>query len=335
MTSDNTKPLHINDQASQLVLLERMMLIRSVEEEIAKRYSEQEMRCPTHLSIGQEAVGATAGLILRSEDQAVSTHRAHAHYLGKGGDLGSMLAEIYGKVTGCSAGKGGSMHLVDRSVGFIGSTAIVGNTIPVGVGIGLSNKIKGNDLISCIFLGDAAVEEGAFHEAANFAVLHRLPVLFICENNLYSVYSPLSVRQPEGRKIHKWVEGYGMPAACADGNNPQEISDLITNTVEEIRIGGGPAFLEFPTYRWREHCGPNYDNELGYRTIEEYEQWKKNDPIIKQVNYLQKEKWLSEEDLSQMVRSINHKVDQAFVYAKNSPFPHPEDAFKHIFAKAE
>lgn len=310
-----------------------MLLIRLLEEEIANQYSKQKMRCPTHLSIGQEAIGAAVGLILSNKDQTVSTHRAHAHYIGKGGDIKAMLAEIFGKFTGCSSGKGGSMHLIDRSVGFMGSTAIVGNTIPVGVGIGLSNKINKNNLVSCVFLGDAAVEEGVFHEAANFAVLHKLPVLFICENNLYSVYSPLHVRQPPERQIYKWIEAYGMESHSADGNNPIQASLLISSSVEKIRSGMGPIFLEFSTYRWREHCGPNYDNEIGYRSVEEYEKWKDIDPLKRLKNELFEKGWLNENTYEKLISSLNLKVEEAFRFAEDSPFPDQSDAYKHIFAE--
>lgn len=310
-----------------------MLLIRLLEEEIANQYPKQKMRCPTHLSIGQEAIGAAVGLILSKKDQTVSTHRAHAHYIGKGGDIKAMLAEIFGKSTGCSSGKGGSMHLIDRSVGFMGSTAIVGNTIPVGVGIGLSNKINKNNLVSCVFLGDAAVEEGVFHEAANFAVLHKLPVLFICENNLYSVYSPLHVRQPSDRQIYKWVEAYGMESHSADGNNPIEASFLISSSVEKIRSGMGPIFLEFSTYRWREHCGPNYDNEIGYRSVEEYEKWKDIDPLKRLKNELIEKGWLNEDTYEKLISSLNLKVEEAFCFAEDSPFPDQSDAYKHVLAE--
>ena len=168
-----------------------MTRIRMVEEAIAERYSEGKMRCPTHLSIGQEAVAVGVCSQLTPADYAMSTHRAHAHYLAKGGDLNRLIAEIYGKKTGCSGGLGGSMHLIDRDIGFMGSTAIVGNTIPVAVGMGLAIQNLNEDRISCVFFGDGSTEEGAFYEAASFAALRSLPVLFICENNFFSVYSPL------------------------------------------------------------------------------------------------------------------------------------------------
>ena len=267
--------------------LSSMMRIRLVEESIAERYSEGKMRCPTHLSIGQEAIATGVCANLSLEDLALSGHRAHAHYLAKGGCLKKMIAEIYGKATGCSKGLGGSMHLIDKSVGFMGSTAIVGNTIPVAVGLGLSLKLKNSNYVSCVFFGDGAVEEGVFYESVNFAVLHKLPVLFICENNLYSVYSDLEVRQPQGRVIHEMVEGMGIEADFGDGNKVHEVFEKVSKAKSNILLGKGPQFLEFETYRWREHCGPNYDNDIGYRTEEEFLEWRKRDPI---KNILKKQK---------------------------------------------
>ena len=261
-----------------------MKRIRFVEESIAQKYGEGKMRCPTHLSIGQEAVAAAVGLALRKDDVAVSGHRAHAHYLGKGGNLKAMIAEIYGKATGCARGKGGSMHLIDESVGFKGRTAIVGGTVPVGVGLAYAIKLRGADQVSCVFLGDAVVEAGVFFESANFAVLKRLPVLFVCENNLYSVYSPLSVRQPEGRKIHEMVAGLGLKILHGDGNDVQFVFKTASDAVSGIRSGSGPVFMEFSTYRWREHCGPFYDNDIGYRSEQEFEEWKRKDwPRVKKT----------------------------------------------------
>ena len=179
--------------------------IRQVETEISKRYSEQKMRCPVHLSIGQEAVSAAFSEIVNKNDFAVSTHRCHAHYLAKGGSLKKMIAELHGKKTGCAKGKGGSMHLIDKNVGFFGTSAIVAHNIPVGVGMALSIKNKKKKEIVIIYLGDGAVEEGVFFESINFAIIKKLPVLFVCENNFYSVYSHLKKRQPENRKIYKMV----------------------------------------------------------------------------------------------------------------------------------
>lgn len=313
-------------------LLWQMKKIRLTEETIAERYSEGKMRCPTHLCTGQEAVAAGVGLALRADDFVVSTHRAHGHYLGKGGDLNKLIAEIYGKVTGCSAGKGGSMHLIDKDVGFMGSTAIVGGTIPVGVGLGLSIKLHETDQVSCVFMGDAAIEEGAFYESINFAVLKKLPVLFICENNLYSVYSPLKVRQPEGREINQVAQAIGCPSEQGDGNNAMEIYQKVSSVVASLRRGDGPRFLEFTTYRWREHCGPNFDNDIGYRPEEEYLSWRVKDPIRLLESRLLEQGLVSQEEIEKMQKDIQRELDKAFDFAENSPFPQPEEAITKLYA---
>ena len=321
---------HHRDRAIEL--FRRMVRIRVAEETIAARYGEGRMRCPTHLSIGQEAVASAAGMALLPTDQAVSTHRSHAHYLGKGGNLNAMIAELYGKKSGCSAGRGGSMHLTDPAVGFIASTAIVGNSIPVGVGAALTNKLLRNGAVSCVFLGDAAVEEGAFHEAANFAVLKGLPVLFLCENNLYSVYTHLRDRQPATRQIWEWAGAYGLRSAHGDGNDAWPTYVQILESVGRIRGGGGPEFLEFKTYRWREHCGPFYDNDLGYRTLEEFEEWKTRDPIGRLKATLLAAGILTEADVRRIDEEIVAEVAQAFRFAEESAFPDKEEAFTRLFA---
>jgi len=321
------------DKKIAIDILRRMLLIRTTEETIAQKYPEGKMRCPTHLCTGQEAVAAVVGVVLRNDDFAISTHRAHGHYLGKGGDVNSMIAEIYGKVTGCSAGKGGSMHLIDKEVGFMGSTAIVGGTIPVGVGLGFSIQLHGGDQVSCVFLGDGAIEEGVFYESVNFAVLKKLPVLFICENNLYSVYSSLKVRQPEGRKIYKMVEGLGIKSDCGDGNNAIEVYEKLAPTIKEIRNGHDPRFFECSTYRWREHCGPNFDNNIGYRTEAEYLEWKEKDPVKYMKSRLVDECILTNEEMHSMENDIQIKVNAAFDFAENSEFPSEEDLFTYVYAE--
>jgi len=299
----------------ELPELQKLMLrIRLVEESIADRYSEQNMRCPTHLSIGQEAISVGVCSNLEDDDQVLSTHRAHAHYLAKGGNLNAMIAEIYGKITGCSKGMGGSMHLIDKSVGFMGSTAIVGNTIPVAVGIALSIKIKKLKTISCVFFGDGATEEGAFYESVNFAIVHKLPILFICENNLYSVYSGLEVRQPPGRKIYEMVSALGIEANHGNGNKVLEVSEKVKIAKDNILKGEGPQFLEFDTYRWREHCGPNYDNDIGYREENEFLEWQRQDPLV--------DLFLGDEEFLQSLKDdIDVEIQEAHTFAENSLFP--------------
>lgn len=317
------------DIAKQLLF--QMRRIRHVEQEIARRYGEGQMRCPTHLSIGQEAVSAAVGLALRRSDLAVSGHRAHAHYLAKGGSLSAMMAEIYGKIDGCSRGKGGSMHLIDESVGFMGSTAIVAGTIPVGVGLAYGMKCKRSDQVSCIFHGDAAVEAGVFFESVNFAVVKKLPVLFLCENNLYSVYSPLRIRQPEGRSIAKMAEGLGMKTSTGDGNDVAEVYAKTSEALDSIRSGGGPQLLEFSTYRWLEHCGPNYDNDLGYRTEAEFLAWKARDPIARFESVLLTEGTVSADEVGLMDLDIEREVNLAFEFADASPYPTAASAFTDLY----
>ncbi len=312
-------------------LLFQMRRIRYVEQEIARRYSEGKMRCPTHLSVGQEGVSAAVGLALRPTDLAVSGHRAHAHYLAKGGNLPAMLAEIYGKIGGCSRGKGGSMHLIDESVGFMGSTAIVAGTIPVGVGLAYGMKCKGTDQVSCVFHGDAAVEAGVFFESVNFAAVKKLPVLLLCENNLYSVYSPLSVRQPEGRRIAKMAEGLGIKVDSGDGNDVADVYVRTRAALAAIRAGGGPQLLEFSTYRWLEHCGPNFDNDIGYRTEAEYLRWKATDPLARFEVRLLADGIVNAAGLAQMDAEIEREVSAAFEFAKASPFPPAENAYTDLY----
>jgi pyruvate dehydrogenase E1 component alpha subunit len=313
-------------------LLKKMYFIRLVEEEIAERYSQGQMRCPVHLSIGQEGVPAAFSMASRRSDFAVSTHRGHAHYLAKGGNLKAMISEIYGKSTGCSKGKGGSMHLIDLAVRFMGSTAIVGNSIPIGVGLGLSAQLKDTEDVSCVFLGDGAIEEGVFFESLNFAAVRKLPVLFICENNFYSVYSPLSVRQPPNRNIAKMIESFGVKSISAEGNDAYVVYEYLSNAFAEIRSGSGPIFMEFSTYRWREHCGPAFDDELGYRTAEEVAFWKAKDPIAKITQALETVIPNFHSRITSDILIIKREIESAFEFAEHAPYPAPEEAFKGVFA---
>ena len=279
------------------VLAQQLMRIRMIEEAIAARYHEQKMRCPVHLSIGQEAIAVGVCSQLAPADYALSGHRAHAHYLAKGGDLKRMLAEIYGKESGCCKGRGGSMHLSDHACGFLGSTPIVGGSIPVGVGVAFGAQMQRVERVTTIFFGEGATEEGVFAESLNFAALHRLPLLFVCENNLYSVYSPLSVRQSPARSIVNIARAHGLFALKGDGNVLDEVISLTKQALEQIRQGNGPCLLELTTYRSREHCGPNPDP---YQPEEEVAFWKKHDPLL---------------DVSADREAIQQEVEEAFAFA--------------------
>ena len=303
-----------------------------VEEKIAELYPEQEIRCPTHLCIGEEAVAVGVCANLSPEDYLLSGHRSHGHYLAKGGNLKAMMAEIYGKATGCSRGKGGSMHLVDLSVGFLGATPIVGSTIPVAVGAALGAVMRGEQRVTVVFFGDAATEEGVFHESLNFAALKKLPVIFVCENNLYSVYSPLSVRQPEGREIFQLAEGQGVESFQGDGNDVIEVYRLAEQAVRKARQGGGPTFLEFKTYRWREHCGPYYDNDLGYRSESEFQEWEQRCPIKRLEGRLLKDGILYNQNIEGMVSNIEAEIEDAVTFARESPFPEEKSILEDIYA---
>ena len=309
-------------------ILEMMLKIRMVEEEIAQRYTEQKMRCPTHLSIGQEAVPAALSRNLTHDDLAVSTHRSHAHYLAKGGNLPKMIAEIYGKSTGCSKGKGGSMHLVDLGVGFMGSSAIVGNSIPIGVGLGMSLKLDGSDGIAVVFLGDGATEQGVYYESLNFAAVRHLPILFVCENNHYSVYTSKNDRQPPERSIAAVSAAMGVNARQLDGNDATSLDNAFKNVISEIRAGSGPQLVECATYRLREHCGPNFDDNLDYRPDAELKHWLDRDPVEKFIN----ENTVDLNEIAKIKAHIGAEIKEAFDFAEGSPFPPLEDAYRGEYA---
>jgi pyruvate dehydrogenase E1 component alpha subunit len=303
-----------------------------VEEAIAEHYSEQQMRCPVHLSIGQEASAAGVCNALRADDQVMSGHRSHAHYLAKGGNLNAMIAELHGKATGCCHGRGGSMHLVDLAAGFVGAVPIIGSTIPIATGLAFANLRLKRDRVAVAFFGEAATEEGVFHESANFASVHRLPMVFVCENNLYSVYSPLSVRQPEGREVFQLASAHKITAHQVDGNDPLAVYSAMLEAVAQARAGKGPSFIELKTYRWREHCGPGYDNNLGYRTEEEFLAWRKRDPIGTFQTRLQSLGYLDDNQLDVFKLSIRTTIDNAFAAAHTAPFPAPETLMDYLYA---
>ena len=313
-------------------LYSEMLRIRVIEEELVRRYSEQEMRCPVHFSIGQEAVAVGICQTLGQEDSVLSGHRSHAHYLAQGGDLQRMICELYGKAGGCARGKGGSMHLIDRSVNFLGSTSIVAGTIPVGVGVALAHKLKKSSGAVVIFFGDAATEEGLFYESANFASVHQLPVLFVCENNLYSVYSPLKVRQSPLRKNHLLAESLGIESrGDLDGNDVPAVYEAAKKAIAFIRSGTGPCFLEFNTYRWLEHCGPAYDNNIGYRTEAEFQDWKQRDPLEILEKKLEKQQGCDEFKKVER-KKFQSEVSTAVNFAREAPFPTAQELSKNVYA---
>ncbi|MCX5696374.1 MAG: thiamine pyrophosphate-dependent dehydrogenase E1 component subunit alpha [Candidatus Omnitrophica bacterium] len=320
------------DKNTKISLYRSMLRIRMAEERICELYPEHEIRCPVHICIGQEAVASGVCANLTKDDYLMSNHRSHGHYLAKGGSIKAMFAELYGKASGCSGGKGGSMHLVDLSANILGTTPIVAGSIPVAVGTAFGSSIKKENRISVVFFGDAATEEGVFCESLNFAALKKLPIIFVCENNLYSVYSPLSVRQPKGRDNLALVRAYGIRGAMGDGNDVTEVYKLAKEAAAYVRKGRGPYYLQFNTYRWKEHCGPNYDNDLGYRTENEFLAWRKRCPVNRFEKELIRGKVIDAQKMGALKQEIREEIEDAVSFAKSSSFPRPEDLKSYIYA---
>lgn len=308
-----------------------MLRIRRVEEALADRYAEQQMRCPMHLCIGQEAIATGACMALRRDDVVYSNHRAHGHYLAKGGDLNAMVAELYGRTTGCCGGRGGSMHLIDQRVGFMGATPIVGGTVPLAVGAAWAARLQAKDSLGVAFFGDGCFEEGVVHESLNFASLHRLPVLFVCENNNFSVYTPLSERQP-ARAIHAVAQAHGWRTWTGDGNDVEAVATIADEAASRARAGEGPQFIELETYRWREHCGPNFDDELNYRSIGDITAGMQRCPVARTRAKLIGEHKASEASLKAMEQEIAGEISEAFRFALSSPAPAGTDAAMKVYA---
>lgn len=308
-----------------------MLRIRRVEEALAERYAEQQMRCPMHLCIGQEAVAVGVSAALRRDDVVFGNHRAHGHYLAKGGDLKRMLAEIYGRATGCCGGRGGSMHLIDIEASFLGSTPIVGGTVPLAVGAAWSAVLQNSDAVAVAYFGDGCFEEGVVHESFNFAALHRLPIIFVCENNDFSVYTRLRDRQPV-RPIHAVAAAHGWNASTCDGNDVAMVHHLAREAVARARNGGGPQFLEFSVFRWREHCGPNFDDELNYRSREEIERGGAACPIVRLQRQLVESGQLDASIERRIEQGIADEIQAAFDFAFTSPAPTPQDSVTKVYA---
>ncbi len=315
----------------QLALYRDMLRIRRVEEAIARLYPEQEMRCPTHLCIGQEAIPVGVSAHLKPTDYVFSGHRSHGHYLAKGGSLKAMLAELYGRSTGCALGRGGSQHLIDLDAGFIASAPILAGTLPIAVGAAFGAVRRGEDRVSVVYFGDGATEEGVFSESLNFASVNRLPVVFVCENNLYSVHTPMEIRQPPGRSIAEIGQAHDIPGFRADGNDVGCVWDLGGQAVARARAGKGPTLLEFETYRWAEHCGPNEDIELGYRSAEEFADWQGRCPVERARAALYEGALLDDERHALLRNEIDEEIEAAVAFAKSSPFPDPGELARFTY----
>ncbi len=296
-----------------------MLRIRRTEERISELYKEGHIKAPIHLSIGQEAVAVGVMSALERSDKIVSTHRCHGHYLAKGGDIKKMMAELLGKSDGCCGGKGGTMHLFDKDAGHVISAPLVGASIAFAVGIGLAIKIRKRREIAVAFFGDGAVEEGIFWESLNFASVHRLPVIFVCENNLYATHSHILKRQPS-REIVSRIIPHDIETFYVDGNDVQEMSEN-ASLAREFARNGQPCFIEANTYRWKEHWGIGEDWDLGYRSREEGERWMANCPLKKI------EEHLTGNEIAEMEAKIKAETDKAVDFAFRSPPPFSSELF--------
>lgn len=299
-----------------------MLKIRMVEEEIAAIYPKQEMRSPTHLYIGQEAIATGVSHLLNKDDQLFSYYRSHGWYLAKGGSLQGMFDELFGKATGCSKGFGGSMHLIDLSVGFQGTTAVVGAAIPHALGAAFSMMYKKKSSIVVCCFGDGASEEGLFQESLMFAALRRLPVIFVCENNDLATNTYQKDRQPP-IPIYQRGESCGVVSHQIDGNDVRVVLETSREAIDRARRGAGPTLIECLTYRMFEHCGPCTDIHLGFRREGEIDKWKKLDPLLRIENEIEPS---IREQLKEQYKT---EISKAIESARKAPFPkslNPEES---------
>jgi pyruvate dehydrogenase E1 component alpha subunit len=313
-----------HDPAFCAELFRRMLRIRRIEEEIERRYHQDLMKTPIHLVIGQEATAVGCCAALRPADLAYSSHRTHGVYLAKGGDLRAMLSEMHCRADGCAGSRGGSMHLIDFSVGMAGTSALVAGSVPIATGAALAAKMQRADRVIAVFFGEAATEEGVVSECLNFAALKKLPIIFFCENNFYSVQSPMAGRQP-ARELHRWAESHALRAERVDGMNVLEVFDAARAAWARARNGEGPTFIEARAYRFRAHGGAGDDSKTGYRQIAEREAWEKFCPVETLFPHVKVDRKAMEEEISR-------EIAAAFAHALKSPDPTEEDLYRHVYA---
>ena len=311
-------------------LLRAMLRIRIAEESLAELYrDEQEMRTPTHFSIGQEATPVGVSAALNRDDASYGSHRCHAPYLAKGGDLNAMVAELYGKENGCAHGRGGSVHLNDPRVGYLGSTAILGEAIALAVGSAWAFAMGGTSRVAAAFFGDGATEEGVFWECINFAVVRRVPVLFVCENNLDAMGTALARHQSQP-DIRRKADAYGMPSEAVDGMDVLAVEEAAIRAAARVRRGDGPFLLELRTYRFRAHS--TADPEL-YRGKEEVAEWKRRDPIALFTARLQEARLVSDADLAALETAVAGAIDEAVREAEAGPWEPVEDLTRDVYTE--
>ena len=306
-------------------LFRALLLIRRTEERIAAVYPTDCIKSPVHLSIGQEAVAVGVCDALSRTDVVAMSYRGHAAYLAKGGDLRKMIAELYGKVTGCARGKGGSMHLVAPEAGVLGASAVVATQIPIATGWALASKRRGSGQVVACFFGDGATEEGCTAESLNFAALHHLPILFVCENNGYAIHEPLAKRWATTRLCER-VATYGIATHRIEDQDVFAIREAAQAAVASIREGAGPTFIECLTYRWREHVGPNEDYDSGYRAADDLHPWRASDQIDRIARLL------PSHQVHRISEEVAAQIDDAFNFAAASDPPEADELWRHVYA---
>jgi len=302
--------------------LERMILVRLAEEKIAEKCTDGTIKCPAHLAIGQEAPAVGVAMHLRPTDRAFGAHRSHAHFLAATSDPHALFAETLGKETGASRGMGGSMHLIAIRHGFYGSVPIVGATIPIAVGAALAAKKDGRGDIAISYFGDGATEEGSFHESMNLAAVLRVPVLFVCENNLFASHLHIAFRQPKDSLI-RYAAAHSVSFARVDGNDVVEVARVAGEAVARMRSGGGPFFLECVTYRWRGHVGPREDEDVGVKRKDDLAMWKRRDPVARLARALESAAVLPAGSVDRITERLRKDIDTAWRRAEADPFPPP------------
>ncbi|MBO6719048.1 MAG: thiamine pyrophosphate-dependent dehydrogenase E1 component subunit alpha [Rhizobiaceae bacterium] len=309
-----------------------MVLIRRTEETIAELYTAKETKTPVHLGIGQEAVAVGVSAHLNSGDRVYSGHRGHSHYLALHAPLTAILAEVMGRATGASRGMGGSMHLFAPESGFHGSVPIVGATIPIAVGAGLACKMDGKGQVAVCYFGDGACEEGVLHESLNFARVMDLPVLFVCENNLYSSHLDIHLRQPSN-SVARFAEAHRIESRVIDGNDVVAVSEAAADLIEGARNGGGPGFVEAVTFRWLGHVGPNADIDVGVRrSPEELKQWKERDPVRRLTDALKEARGVDQSRFAEIDAEIETEIADALEAARGSDFPAGNVLIDYVYA---
>lgn len=309
----------------------QMLYLRLSEERLVKEYLEKGKRSFLHSYIGQEAVAIGVSMNLSREDYMFGNHRSHGHYLAKGGDLKKMIAELYGKAAGCARGRGGSMHVIDKSVGFMGSICILGSVISIATGAAFSIKLQEKKNICVVFLGDGATEEGSFYESVNFAALFKLPIVFVVENNLYAVMSDASARRSKDYNLQDVATGLGASYYKSDGNNVIDVYDTAKKAIAEMVEAKKPAVIEYIVFRHMAHSGPILDDKMGYRKKDDQETRLRECSIKRLKGMILERKLAGVEELDEMELSLKKEIDEAVLFAEQSPYPEEEEIMEGLY----